>query len=330
MTQSSIQLNTTPPYSGADAVDDTNKALQTIATDFAGTTDPAGLDGCGPYCTWADTANGLLKRRNAADTAWVVEGELFQYKANRNGDGTQNFNVASLNGGQLAGFRNKIINGNPVINQRGVSGTVTLAAGEYGHDRWKAGSGGCTYTFNTVENITTITISSGTLMQIIEGVNLMSGQHVLSWQGTAQGRVDSGSYGNSGEVLGTAVGGTNQAVEFSTGTLSLVQYESGTVPTLFEFRGFFEETLCFRYSELVNGYAISTLGEVSIVEFKAKKRGTPSYSGLVLSSGSGAVFSAVPNTSVATASNPQGCYGIIQSAVNSVQAYFRLFIDAEL
>src|SRR5690606_12165825 len=78
MTQEAIEISTTPPLPGLKLVQDVNKALQTIATDFAGPTDPAGLPGCGPYCKWADTANGLLKRRNAANTAWVVEGGLFE------------------------------------------------------------------------------------------------------------------------------------------------------------------------------------------------------------------------------------------------------------
>jgi hypothetical protein len=161
--------------------------------------------------------------------------------------------IPSLNGGQLAGMRNKIINGNFGINQRGVSGTVTLAAGAYGHDRWKAGASGCTYTYATTQNVTTITITSGSLVQVIEGLNLQSGTHVLSWQGTAQGRVDGGAYGASGGVTGTAVGGTNQTIEFNTGTVSLVQYESGTVATPFEHRPYGAElALCQRYCQVFN------------------------------------------------------------------------------
>lgn len=75
MTQESIQLSTTPPYPGLQMVQDTNGALATIASDFAGSTDPASL--AGPYMTWADTANGVLKRRNPAGTAWIEEGVLF-------------------------------------------------------------------------------------------------------------------------------------------------------------------------------------------------------------------------------------------------------------
>src|SRR5690606_30252951 len=40
----------------------------------------------------------------------------------------------------LAGRKNVLINGCFRVNQRAVAGTVSLAAGEYGHDRWKAGA----------------------------------------------------------------------------------------------------------------------------------------------------------------------------------------------
>lgn len=159
--------------------------------------------------------------------------------------------MLAFDGGAL-GFRNKLINGSFAINQRAVSGTVTLAAGAYGHDRWKGGASGCTYTFATVANVTTITISVGTLQQVIEGANLQSGTHILSWTGTAQARVDSGSYGASG-LTGTAVGGTNQTIEVGIGTVSRVQYEPGSAITSFEFRPIGAElSLCQRYFQQLN------------------------------------------------------------------------------
>jgi hypothetical protein len=144
-------------------------------------------------------------------------------------------------------FKNRLINAQLLINQRGVSGTVSLAAGAYGHDRFKAGASGCTYTFATTNNVTTLTISAGSLQQVIEGLNLESGTYTLSWTGTAQGKIGAGSYGASG-ITGSITGGTNTTIEFNTGTLSLPQLEVGSTATSFDYRPYGTElALCQRY-----------------------------------------------------------------------------------
>ena len=154
--------------------------------------------------------------------------------------------ISTINGGAI-GVKNAIINGNFQVNQRAVSGTVNLAAGVYGHDRWKAGASGCTYTFATVNNVTTLTISAGSLIQVIESLNLFDGTYTLSWTGTAQGKIGAGSYAGSG-VTGAATGGTDLNIEFNTGTVSLVQFEQGSVATPFERRPYGTElALCQRY-----------------------------------------------------------------------------------
>lgn len=164
-----------------------------------------------------------------------------------NSDITKLNALTSINGGQIAGLRNAIINGNFGVNQRAVSGTVTLAAGAYGHDRFKAGASGCTYTFATTANVTTLTISAGSLQQVIEGVNLQSGTYTLSWAGTAQGKIGAGSYGASG-ITGAITGGTNTTIEFGPGTVSKVQLEYGATPSVFEQRPYgLELALCQRY-----------------------------------------------------------------------------------
>lgn len=165
-----------------------------------------------------------------------------------------NVNLLNLNGGQLAGLRNALINGAFLVNQRAVSGTVTLAAGAYGHDRWKAGAGGCTYTFATAAGVTTITITAGTLQQVIEGSNILTQTYTLGWTGTAQGRINSGSYGTSGAVSAALTAGTNQTVEFNTGTLAYAQLEPGAKATSFELRSYAAElTLCQRYLPAASG-----------------------------------------------------------------------------
>ena len=135
---------------------------------------------------------------------------------------------------------NLVGNGNFSVNQRAKSGTVTLSAGAYGHDRWKAGASGCTYTFATSENITTLTISAGSLIQVVEGLNLQSGTVCLSWAGTAHGKIGAGSYAASG-VTGTATGGTNLNIEFNTGTLSKVQLNYGSIALPFVPKSYKEE-----------------------------------------------------------------------------------------
>jgi hypothetical protein len=153
--------------------------------------------------------------------------------------------------------KNSLINPNFSVNQRAVSGTVTLAAGAYGHDRWKAGASGCTYTFATASGITTLTITAGSLQQIIEAGNIPVGSNtcVLSWTGTSSGKISAGSYAASG-VTATVVGGANTTVEFNVGTLSLVQFEKGSVATLFEQRMVSAElALCRYYYEQITATA---------------------------------------------------------------------------
>ncbi|WP_368640496.1 hypothetical protein ABRZ04_04575 [Castellaniella ginsengisoli] len=76
MTQEAVQITTTPPLPGLQLVQDLNKALQTLATDFSGETDPAAI--AWAYSTWADTGTGTFKRRNAANSAWAIEGRLLR------------------------------------------------------------------------------------------------------------------------------------------------------------------------------------------------------------------------------------------------------------
>lgn len=195
-----------------------------------------------------------------------------------------NLVISQINGGPI-GVINAIINGNFQVNQRGVSGTVALAAGAYGHDRWKAGASGCTYTFATANNVTTLTITAGSLIQVIEGINLYSGTYALSWSGTSQGKIGAGSYSGSG-VTGSVTGGTNLNIEFNTGTLSLVQFEPGTEVSPFERRDYGRELMmCQRYYSQLNfsgslsfwisGYLIATEYLQSQLLLPATMRATP-------------------------------------------------------
>lgn len=73
--QSSITIQN---GSGAEVRAAINNALQSIVTDFAGATDPSTMtpNNAFPYCTWLDTANNLVKRRNTSNTAWITIGTI--------------------------------------------------------------------------------------------------------------------------------------------------------------------------------------------------------------------------------------------------------------
>lgn len=222
-----------------------------------------------------DSIDSLVKTANDAIATKAAKGA--------NSDITSLSALQSINGGPLAGLKNRIINGNFTVNQRGVSGTVTLAAGAYGHDRWKAGASGCTYTFSTTNNVTTLTITAGSLQQVIEGLNINTGVHVLSWSGTAQGRINAGTFGTSGAVTASLTGGTNATVEFNTGTLTAAQLEPGIVSTSFENSRpiGLELSLCQRYYE--NDVPVFARGTVAVANlfietpgiFKVSKRVAP-------------------------------------------------------
>jgi hypothetical protein len=161
--------------------------------------------------------------------------------------------------------RNILINPGFTIKQRAYASGATLAAGVYGHDRWKAGAGGGDYTFTQLAGPTTITIASGkTLIQVVEDKNVLGGTYILSWAGTAQARyglnsaTPSGSYAASPIIISGQSAGTTMSVEFNAGSLGTVQLELGSVVTAFEFRPFsMEQTLCKRYFQSFNVVMIS-------------------------------------------------------------------------
>jgi hypothetical protein len=75
MAQNPTQVSTTPPLPGLTLVTTINGALETIASDFSGSIDPAASSFA--YALWADTGTGDLKRRNAANNDWEVIGRIF-------------------------------------------------------------------------------------------------------------------------------------------------------------------------------------------------------------------------------------------------------------
>ena len=135
----------------------------------------------------------------------------------------------------LLSFRNRIINGNFAINQRGyVSGAVSSVANQYCLDRWRivtAGQG-CSFVASGIDAV--VTAPAGGLEQVIEGVNIEGGAYTLSWSGTAAALVNGVAVANGSGV--TLPAGTNATVRFSSGTMTRVQLEPGSTATSFERR----------------------------------------------------------------------------------------------
>lgn len=200
------------------------------------------------------------------------------------------FKFGSDTSGQLAGFRNVLINADFRINQRAYASAAVLATGVYGHDRWKAGASGGDYSFTQLKSSTQITIATGkSLIQVIEDANIAGGSYVLSWSGTSQARVGlnsatpSGSYAVSPILITGQTAGTVLSVEFNTGTLNKVQLEPGSIATPFEQRPIgLELSLCQRYyqAETITGEIKGTktvAGDISIAwwSFKQTMRVAP-------------------------------------------------------
>ena len=163
------------------------------------------------------------------------------------------FSQLATAGGSVS---NLLQNASLNINQRALSGTVTLAANAYGHDRWKAGASGCTYTFTPSGADTIITITAGSLVQVVAGTDVDAGIFTLSNGGTAQARAYQGgsasapSLSASPVTTGTLAAGAPVFVEFGPGSIFEPQFEAGTTVHKFVRRpSGVELALCIAYYE---------------------------------------------------------------------------------
>jgi hypothetical protein len=173
-------------------------------------------------------------------------------------NGTTGITTPALVNGTALAFRNKIINGNFNINQRGyISGTATSGANQYTLDRWRAVTSGQNLTFSASGIGNIVTAPAGGIEQVIEALNIEGGTYTLSWTGTATGAVNGSAISNGGQV--TLPSNTNATIKFSSGTVSLAQLEEGSVVTPFENRPIGTElTLCQRYCLSISQDGISS------------------------------------------------------------------------
>ena len=200
-------------------------------------------------------------------------------------DSVQTSSGAILGAGNATAFKNRLIDAGFIINQRGYTSGTSLSSGSYGHDRWKGGASAGTYTFTqgSAGVPITITITAGSIQQVIEGCNMPEGgTYVLSWTGTAQARYNGGSYGASPLAVTGITAGSNVTIEFNTGTLSYPQLEVGSTATSFDYRPYGTELqLCQRYYQRQSGFlaiAGSSTSAASCINFGTEMRASPSLS----------------------------------------------------
>ena len=159
---------------------------------------------------------------------------------------------------------NYLINGDFSINQRGFAGGA-LAAGDYGYDRWKADTGGA----NTSVSGETVTLTGGTLVQVIEAPLLAGAQVTVSIEDLSGGGLDidvegqtgtiSAASGRQGASLTVPPGSTGDvtvklAPTSGAVTFRRVRLERGTAHSGWAYRHLSTElTLCRRYFERLSG-----------------------------------------------------------------------------
>lgn len=195
--------------------------------------------------------------------------------------------------GAKPSFRNKLRNPGFQINQRAVSGTVTLAAGAFGHDGVKAGNAGATYTFASVWQDVRLTVTAGSIILPVEANLIDAGSYVLSHEGAAQARVwqgtgttGSGAYAAATRASPLVVAGltanTQANVEFSTGTVLRPQFEPGVGVSDYDRRGLHDEApMCRRYFQRVfyrgGVFGIARSASVALISapFLAQMRAAP-------------------------------------------------------
>jgi hypothetical protein len=263
---------------------DINTALAAIVSNNSGNTAPST-----PYAhqVWADTTAGLLKMRNATNSAWLTIGTL----------GATNLGLVPA---ASSGMRNLLINPGFTINQRGyVSGTATTVGNQYVLDRWFVPTVGQSLTWTDSVGVRTVTTPASGIYQFFEPSAFPGTQtYTLSWSGTANGFIYQSTgftaVSNGGSV--TIPGNVSTAVHFNSGTVSNPQLEPGPVATAFERRHIaLELAMCKRYFQWVpfnmSFYAPSAGSGLEVGITWTEMRASPTASSI----------QADPNTSQASA-----------------------------
>lgn len=189
------------------------------------------------------------------------------------------------------GFKNYLVNGDFALSQRAFAGGA-LAAGVYGFDRWKAGTGGC----NVSLSGGVLTHTSGPLVQVIEAPRLNSEVVTVSVEDPSgsitvnvdgqTGTITAGS-GRRGVQITVPAGSTGNVTLTlaATGvTYRRVQLERGAAATGFEWRpASIEYQLAARYYRrgryAADFYTTNGSFQTMRVPFGANMRAVPAVAG---------------------------------------------------
>ena len=260
-------LNVLQKYDGAAYSITTADTIATDAITFTNKTitDPSNEVGA-PIVSYDNTISGL----SATDAKAALD-ELTSDKA----DQATTYTKTETDTKQVG--KNLLLNANGNINQEGyVSGTATTSANEYTLDMWKVIALGESLITSGVGGVTTFTAPLNGVEQIIEGINVVSGVHVISGLLTATCTIDGVAKANGDTV--TLVGSSNVSVKFFNGTFQLPQLEVGSEVTAREkLRVELDDLLCKRYYERVydtsaQGYDLTSASSLRTVPWKVQKK----------------------------------------------------------
>ena len=165
--------------SGADFRADLNNALSAIATNNSGTSEPSTTFG---YEWWIDEANGVLKIRNSANSAWITTGLSLTTNNSFTGDITGNAATATIlatartiNGVSFNGSANISFNTDSVSEGSSNLYFTNERVDDRVNDLLVAGTG-ISLTYNDVANTLTIAnINDADITGVIAGAALTGG-----------------------------------------------------------------------------------------------------------------------------------------------------------
>lgn len=261
-------------------------------------------------------------------------GKMWDYVTERLGaTGSAADARSALGIGSAITFRNLLINAGGLVNQRAyVTGTATTGANQYTLDRWRVVTSGQSVAFGAAAPDRIMTAPAGGLEQVIEGANVIGGVYTLSWTGTATATVNGAAITNGGNTASLPAN-TNVTVSFIGGTVTLPQFELGTVATPFERRTYSVElAMCQRYYELCGMAFRVTSGSsagaryVSQHGFKVTKRVTPTLTSIGTISAANVTSD---TAAVATGAPLEGIqYEVIATSANTDTFVFNRVITA--